>query len=61
MQGIYTYISETNHVPREYIVASILSLLFMVPISQIFQFTKLEFHHGFKGSFNVKILRELLD
>ena len=33
MQGIYTYISETNCVPREYIVAAILLLLFMVLIS----------------------------
>jgi hypothetical protein len=33
MQGIYTYIPETNHVPNEYNVAAILSLLFMVPIS----------------------------
>jgi hypothetical protein len=33
MQGIYTYILETNHVPEEYNVAAILSLLFMVPIS----------------------------
>jgi hypothetical protein len=33
MQRIYTYIPETNHVPREYNVAAILSLLFMVPIS----------------------------
>ena len=32
MQGIYTYIPETNHVSREYSVSSILSLLFMVPI-----------------------------
>jgi hypothetical protein len=30
MQGIYTYISETNHVPKQYNVAAILSLLFMV-------------------------------
>ena len=30
MQGIYTYISETNYVPREYIVAAVLLLLFMV-------------------------------
>jgi hypothetical protein len=35
MQGIYTYIPETNHVPREYSVAAILSLLFMVPISLV--------------------------
>jgi hypothetical protein len=35
MQGIYTYIPETNRVPREYTVAAILSLLFMVPISPV--------------------------
>ena len=36
-QGIYTYIPETNHVPREYSVSAILSLLllFMVPISLV--------------------------
>ena len=33
MQGIYTYIPETNYVPREYNVSTNLSLLFMVPIS----------------------------
>jgi hypothetical protein len=32
MQDIYTYIRETNHVPREYSVAAILSLLFVVYI-----------------------------
>ena len=32
MQGIYTYIPETNHFPREYSVSTILSLLFMVTI-----------------------------
>ena len=35
MQDIYTYIPETNHVPREYSGAAILSLLFMVPISLV--------------------------
>ena len=30
-QGSHTHILETNHVPRGYIVAAILSLLFMVP------------------------------
>jgi hypothetical protein len=35
MQGIYTYIPETNNVPREYIVAAILFLLFIVPISLV--------------------------
>jgi hypothetical protein len=33
MQGIYTYIPETNHVPKGYNVAAVLSLLFMAPIS----------------------------
>ena len=33
MQGIYTYIPETNYIPREYSVAAILLLLFMVLIS----------------------------
>jgi hypothetical protein len=33
MHGIYTYIPETNHVPKQYSVTAILSLLFMVPIS----------------------------
>jgi hypothetical protein len=32
MQGIHTRIPETNHVLRGYTVASILSLLFMVPL-----------------------------
>ena len=35
MQGIYTYIHETNHVPREYSVSAILSLLFMVSTSLV--------------------------
>jgi len=35
MQGIYTYILETNCVPREYSVAAILLLLFMVLISLV--------------------------
>jgi hypothetical protein len=33
LQGIYTYIPETNHVSKEYNVAAILLLLFMVPTS----------------------------
>jgi hypothetical protein len=32
MQGIYTYIPATNHVPREHCVVTILMLLFMLPI-----------------------------
>ena len=35
MQGIYTYTPETNYVPREYSVAAILLLLFMVLISLV--------------------------
>ena len=35
MQGIYTYITETNYVPREYSVAAVLLLLFMVLISLV--------------------------
>ena len=35
MQCIYTYIPETNCVPREYSVADILLLLFMVLISLV--------------------------
>jgi hypothetical protein len=35
MQGIYTYIPETNHVPKEYSVAAVLSLLIMAPISLV--------------------------
>ena len=35
MQGIYTYLPETNYVPREYIVAAILLLVFMVLISLV--------------------------
>ena len=32
VQGIHTRIPETHHVPRGYIVAAILSLLFVVPL-----------------------------
>jgi len=35
MQGIYTYIPETNYVPREKSVAAILLVLFMVLISLV--------------------------
>ena len=35
MQGIYTYIPETNYIPREYSVAAILLLLFMVLVSLV--------------------------
>jgi len=35
LQGIYTYIPETNYIPREYSVAAILLLLFVVLISLV--------------------------
>ena len=35
MHGIYTHIPETNYVPKEYSVAAILLLLFMVLISLV--------------------------
>ena len=35
MQGIYTYLPETNYVPREYSVAAIMLLLFMVLVSVV--------------------------
>ena len=35
MQGIYTYIPEANYIPREYSVAAILLLLFIVVISLV--------------------------
>jgi hypothetical protein len=35
MQGIYSYIPETNHAPREHCVATILMLLFMMLISLV--------------------------
>jgi len=35
MQGIYTYIPEINYVPREYSVAAIQLLLFMVLVSLV--------------------------
>ena len=41
LQGIYTYIPETNYVPREYSVAGILLLLFMVLISLVSVFNLL--------------------
>jgi hypothetical protein len=44
MQGIYTYIPETNHVLKEFNVAAILSLLFMVPISLVPAFALMYFY-----------------
>jgi len=44
MQGIYTYIPDTNCVPREYSVAAILLLLFMVLISLVPVLNLLYFH-----------------
>jgi len=46
MQDIYTYIPETNYVPREYRVAAILLLLFMVLISLVPVLNLLYFYIG---------------
>jgi hypothetical protein len=35
MQGIHAHIPKTKYVPRGYIVAAILSLLFMMPLSLV--------------------------
>jgi len=44
MRGIYTYIPETNYIPREYSVAAILLLLFMVLISLVLVLSRLYFY-----------------
>ena len=44
MQGIYIHIPETNYVPREYSVAAVLLLLFMVRISLVPVLTVLYFY-----------------
>ena len=44
MEGIYTYIPATSYVPREYSVAAILLLLFMVLISLVSVFNLLYFY-----------------
>jgi hypothetical protein len=46
MQGIHTHIPETNHVPRAYKVAAILSLLFMVPLFLVPALALLFFYVG---------------
>ena len=46
MQGIYTYIPDTNYVPREYSVAAILLLLFMVLISLVSVLNLLYFYNS---------------
>jgi len=44
MQGIYTYIPETNYVPREYSVSATVLLLFMVLISLVSVLNLLHFY-----------------
>ena len=44
VQGIYTYIPETNYVSREYSVAAILLFLFMVLISLVSVLNLLHFY-----------------
>ena len=57
MQGIYTYIPETNYVPREYSVAAILLLLFMVLISLISVLNLLYYYIStFRSMYDVPII-----
>ena len=44
MQGIYTHIPEANYVPREYSVAAVLLLLFMVLILLVSVLNLFKFH-----------------
>jgi hypothetical protein len=44
MQGIYTYIPETNRVRKGYNVAAILSLLFVAPISLVLALVPMYFY-----------------
>jgi len=44
MQGIYNYIPETNYIPKEYSVAAILLLLFVVLISLVSMLNLLYFY-----------------
>ena len=44
VQGIYTYIPDTNYVPSEYSVATILLLLFMVLLSLVSMLNLLYFY-----------------
>ena len=46
IQGIYTYIPETNYVPMEHSVAAILLLLFVVLISLVSVLNLLYFYEG---------------
>ena len=57
MHGIYTYIPETNCVPREYSVAAILLLLFMVLISLV---TVLNMLYFYISTFRLLLLLLLL-
>jgi hypothetical protein len=51
MQGIYTYIPETNHVCREYSVAAILYLLFILNITLFPNFKSVALlHENFPNS-----------
>jgi hypothetical protein len=60
MQDIYTYIPETNNVPKEYNVAAILLLLFMVPISLVPALTLMYFYISTFRSMYVLLLLILL-
>ena len=60
MQGIYTYIPETNYVSREYRVAAVLLLLFMVLISLVPVLNLLYFYFSTFRSMCVVVFCSLL-
>jgi len=60
MRGIYTYIPQKNYVPREYSVAVIILLLFMVLISLVSVLTLLYFYIStFRSMFALLLLLSL--
>jgi hypothetical protein len=50
MRGIYTYIPQTNHVPKQHNITAILSLLFMVPISLAPELALMYFYSTFQST-----------
>ena len=60
MQGIYTYIPETNYVPREYSIAAILLLIFTVLISLVSVLNLLYFSIStFRSTWSVRKVSDL--
>jgi len=60
MQGIYTYIPETNYVPKEYSVAAILLSLFVVLIIIIVVVVVVEFLTSQLWLGNIHLFRDVI-